>query len=347
LLKGEITVQSSAAEGTTFTVIIPIIKEAFSIEEIIQNKSVKGVVEFQDEITEVDEGNQKDVEDDDAIMEEKDKTILIVEDNFELQLYLEELLSHRYNILIADDGEEGYRFAREFFPDLILSDVMMPKMNGIEMCEELQNDVLTKHIPVMLLTANNSTNSKIMGLESGAIEYISKPFNAKELVLKVHNFIKATENIISDFKKDMLQTPSVAIDKNKEDAFLEKLIETINFNIENPNFKMEELTEILNLSYSSIYRKCMTLTGESLVNLMRILRLKKAAIVIASFKYNIAEAAYVSGFNDPKYFSKCFKKQFGITPIAFKREAKEIGVEACLVKYKLNAMMDIKLDTEK
>jgi len=343
LLKGEISVHSTVSEGTTFKIILPIIKEVFTKEEIVQNITIEDCVAFQDEIDEGDETKEVVV---DTTNTQKEKTILIVEDNFELQLYLEELLSPMYHVIIADDGEEGVRYAKEFFPDLILSDVMMPKKSGIEMCKELQGDVLTKHIPVMLLTANNSTNSKIAGLESGAMEYINKPFNANELVLKVNNFIKATESIISDFKKDVLQIPDVDPGKTKEDTFLENLIEAINFNLENPHFKMEELKDILNLSYSSIYRKCMTLTGESLVNLMRILRLKKSAIVIATYGYNIAEAAYISGFNDPKYFSKCFKNKFGISPVAFKREAQEIGLEECLTKYKLNASMDVRLDIE-
>ncbi len=327
LHRGKIEVVSSASEGTTFTVTIPITKEAYLEEECLANETqtqqkpnLKDVQKPIKPITNTVKHN---------------KTILIVEDNVELQHFLKELLSSMYTIVLAENGNEGYLYAKNNYPDLIISDIMMPELDGIEMCKRLQNDALTKHIPIVILTAKNSTTSKISSLESGAIEFINKPFNTTELVLKIKNIIKSTEHIINNFKKESLQTPEIKITKSNDDIFLENLISAINAKIENPNFRMEELADSLNMSYSVLYRKCQALTGESLIDLVRQMRLKKAAIVIAKYGYSISEAAYVSGFNDPKYFSKCFKKQYGKSPNIFKREASEMGYKKYLESYKL------------
>lgn len=327
LHRGKIEVSSSASEGTTFTITIPIAKDAYLEEERFTNE---------DQTTSPLHVTEKPTPTKTPETEVKfDKTILIVEDNVELQDFLKELLSTTYNVILAENGSEGYKYAKSKLPDLIISDIMMPEVDGIEMCNLLQNDSLTKHIPVIILTAKNSTLSKISSLESGAIEFINKPFNTNELVLKIKNIIKSTEHIISNFRKESLQNPEIKISKSNNDIFLENLIAAINAKIENPNFKMEELADSLNISYSALYRKCQALTGESLIDLVRQIRLKKAAIVIAKYGYSISEAAYVSGFNDPKYFSKCFKKQYGKSPNVFKREANEMGYKAYLELYKL------------
>jgi len=331
LHRGKIDVSSSPMEGTVFTVVLPISEEAYLKDERItitaqkENKPLNTALIPEEKIEELP-------------VNKLEKTILVVEDNVELQLFLKDLLSPLYEIISADNGEEGYELAKTNHPDLILSDIMMPKLDGLEMTKLLQNDVLTKHIPIVLLTAKNTTNSKIIGLQSGAIEFINKPFDTKELLLKLNNIMVSTEHIISKFKKEIISQPAINIDKSQDDVFLENLIAVINSKLENPNFKMEELADALHMSYSVLYRKCNSLTNKSLVDLVRFLRLKKAAIVIAKYGYSVADAAYVSGFNDPKYFSKCFKKNFEKTPNSFKKEAQEMGSEACLKKYKLDVL---------
>ncbi|WP_298265682.1 two-component regulator propeller domain-containing protein [uncultured Lutibacter sp.] len=328
LHRGKIEVNSSTIEGTTFTVTLPITKDAYLEEEriVTEETNTYNIKAIEEEVQNTEKPNNL----------KHHKTILIVEDNFELQHLLKDLFSPIYNVILAENGKEGYYYAKSNHPDIILSDIMMPELDGIEMCTLLQKDKLTKHIPIVLLTAKNSTKSKILGLKSGAIEFINKPFNTNELLLKINNIIKSTEHIISNFKKEVISNPEINIDKSNDDIFLENLIAAINSKIENPNFKMEELAEALNVSYSVLYRKCQALTGEGLVDLVRLLRLKKAAIVIAKYGYSISEAAYISGFNDPKYFSKCFKKHFGKTPNTFKKEALQTGSENYLKKYKLD-----------
>jgi DNA-binding response OmpR family regulator len=262
-------------------------------------------------------------------------TILVVEDNFELQRFLKDLLSKKYNVLLADNGKEGYYLTKNNLPDLIISDIMMPEMDGIELCEQLVKNNLTKHIPIILLTAKNSTQTKITGLQAGAIEYINKPFNSNELLLKVNNILTRNEFIISKYRKELINSPKIKIEQSQDEVFLEGLNSIVNENLSDPNFKVDYLAEKLNMSHSSLYRKCSSLTGLSPVDYIRQQRVKKAAILLTKFGYNISEVAYMVGFNNPKYFSKCFKIQYGKTPKVFCNEAKKNGVNEHLKRHKL------------
>jgi len=332
LHRGKIDVISTPMEGTTFNIVLPITEEAYLEEE--KAITYEKPIETKDIPTKKKSISTTQVT-------RHNKTILIVEDNIELQMFLKDLLLDSYNILLAENGEEGFHYAKNNLPDLILSDITMPIMDGIEMCQMLHKDHLTKHIPVILLTAKNSTKAKIQGLKSGAIEFINKPFNTNELLLKINNITTSTEHIISKFKKEIISNPEININKSHEDVFLENLYAIIKSKIGNPNFRMEELSEELHMSYSVLYRKCHTLTGKSLIDIVRMLRLKKAAIVIAKYGYSISESAYLSGFNDPKYFSKCFKKQFGKTPNTFKKEAAQMGSEEYLKKFQIDDSFSI------
>ena len=329
LHKGKIEVESSPLDGTTFTITFPIHEEAYTDAERI-------TADYEDESTQILLENEI------VPIENLDrnvlkKTILIVEDTLDLQIFLKELLQDYYNIILAENGNEGYHYAKSNIPDLILSDIMMPELDGIEMCKQLQEDGLTKHIPVILLTAKNSTHSKIEGLKSGAIEYINKPFNTNELLLKIQNILIAKDHIISKYRKEVISSPEVPIEKSQDEIFLENLVANINLRIEDADFKIDELAIPLNMSYSSMYRKCQFLTGKSLVDFVRLLRLKKAAILITKQGYTVSEAAFMSGFNDPKYFSKCFKKEFNKTPADFKKEAQKNGVDDYLAKHEVGS----------
>ncbi|TRX51204.1 response regulator [Fulvivirga sp. M361] len=327
LHKGAIEVDSSSLEGTIFTITVPITKSSYRKSEILHSESIEEV-DTKPLAPSIVPPNTKE-------SNRAKKTILIVEDNYYLQEFLKELLAGEYNIILAENGEEGYYYAKNNLPDLILSDVMMPKLNGIQMSEKLQKNQRTMHVPIIFLTAKNSTNSKISGLQSGAIEYIRKPFNTNELLLKVKNIISSHEHIISKYRKEVISNPEVNLDKSQDEVFLENLVSSINSRLDDAGFKMEELADSLNMGYSSLYRKCQSLTGHSLVDFVRLLRLKKAAILITKYGYNISEAAFMSGFNDPKYFSKCFKKEFKKTPASFKKEAQMGDVNFYLKKYEL------------
>ncbi|WP_299672044.1 ATP-binding protein [uncultured Polaribacter sp.] len=313
LHKGNIKVKSSKSEGTTFTIKIPILEEKYTDDEKII--SSKTETEFRENKETAKTSAKK------ALVDSNKKTILIVEDNFELQNFIKELLLEHYNVLQAENGKEGFYYAKNNIPDLIVSDIMMPEMDGIELCEALGKDNLTKHIPVILLTAKNSTQSKITGLKAGAIEYLNKPFNTNELLLKVQNIISTKDSIISKYRKELINRPQIKMEQSQDELFLQNLNEIVNENLNDANFKVDTLAEKLNMSHSSLYRKCSNLTGLSLIDYIRQMRLKKGAIILVKYGYNISEVAYMVGFNNPKYFSKSFKSQFGLSPKEFKTNA--------------------------
>ena len=329
LQRGKIKVKSTPLEGTIFTIKLPISEDAYKDSEKIITD------DFKKSPTLIEVKNHKEKQE----LNLYEKTILIVEDNYDLQTFLKELLDNQYNIILAESGEEGYHYAKSNFPDLILSDIMMPKLDGIEMCNKLQMDHLTKHIPVILITAKNSTNAKIAGLKSGAIEYINKPFNTKELLLKINNIIKSKEHIISKYRKEIISNPEIKLNQSQDEIFLENLTSIINSKLDEANFKIETLAGSLNMSYSSLYRKCQSLTGQTLVDFVRLMRLKKGAVLIIKYGYTISEVAFKVGFNDPKYFSKCFKKLYGKNPKDFADEAKKNGVDEYLKKHQLDQIL--------
>ena len=229
-------------------------------------------------------------------------------------------MSDSYNLILAENGKEGITKAKKDKPDLIISDVMMPVMNGMEMCRLLQKNKATWHIPIIILTAKNSESAKMEGLGLGAVEYIYKPFNFHELLLKVENIIGTRSKALSKQKTDFIASPNEDNNASKDDIFLENLVLQINKELDNSSFKLEELPNSLNMSYSVIYRKCQDITGKTLVDFVRSLRLKKAALLISEKGYNISEAAYMVGYKDPKYFTKCFKEEFGSSPSAYKKK---------------------------
>lgn len=328
LHKGEIKVKSNKKNGTIFTIVIPITEDAYTEDEKIILHEQKELVNrtpplLQNTLSKALETNKS------------SKTILIVEDNIELQNFLKNSLNQQYNILLADNGKEGYLKASKHTVDLIISDVMMPILDGISMCKKLQSNKATQHIPIILLTAKYSTYSKILGLESGAIEYLYKPFNTQELFLKINNILTSKEHIITEYRKGIINTPSVANEKSKDEKFLEELVYAINSKLEDSNLKVEDISKKLNMSYSTLYRKCLAITGKNVSDFIIELRLKKAAILLTKYKHTISDTAFLTGFNDPKYFSKCFKKQFNKTPRKFLKESQLIGVNKLLENYEL------------
>ncbi len=326
---GEIDVFSSLANGSTFIIRLCTDENTFSENEKVLPNSSKQILQSTDE--------EKTI----ALLKElkssykNEHTLLIVEDNIEMQIFLRDVLSNSYNLLIAENGKQGIILAEKHNPDIIISDIMMPIMNGIEMCKALQKKKSTSHIPIIMLTAKNSSKTKITGLTSGAIEYIQKPFNFHELLLKVNNLITTKEKILSKYRTDTITTLDKVSIKSKDDIFMENLVGELNTQLENPNFKLESLSKTLGMSYSVIYRKCQDITGKTLVDFLRSLKLKRAAILIIEHQYNISEAAFMVGYKDSKYFTKCFKEEFGVPPAFIKKEVKNRETKDLLKQYDL------------
>ncbi|NKI27521.1 response regulator [Arenibacter sp. 6A1] len=329
---GKIDVQSSADTGTCFKVTLPTKESTFTEEEKIR-VTQKNIVnqELTGEWTPNVKANQIY-----KVNDKKSHTILIVEDNIDMQIFLKNILEQEYHLLIAENGEQGMAIAERNSPDLIVSDIMMPKMDGINMSEKLQKQKSTGHIPIILMTAENTDNIKIKALNSGAVQFIKKPFDYHELLLKVKNLIISRQKILSKLKMDLVNIPNKNMILSKDEIFMQNLTKEVCENIENPDFKLEELSKLMNMSYSAIYRNCQDITGKTLIEFVRNQRLKKAAILILEQGYNISEASFMSGYKSSKYFTKCFKEEYGISPASLKREAKSIGLETTMKRYKFN-----------
>jgi len=316
---GEIKVASSSENGTCFTVVLSTSETVFSEDEKI---SPEAILENSLKVFNDIENYEIDLIPTFSGSKEKSHTLLIVEDNVEMQIFLKDVFKNNYHLLLAENGKEGIKLAERNNPDLIISDLMMPLMDGIEMCKYLQKNKATQHIPVILLTAKNSFKSKLSGLESGAVAYIEKPFNFHELILKVNNIISTREKTVSKYKTDLISSPQKIDAKSKDELFMEELVAELNKQVENTDYKLEDLPSTLNMSYSAIYRRCHDITGKTLVEFLRSLRLNKAAILIKEQGYNISEAGFMVGYKDTKYFAKCFKDEFGKSPGSLKRNTK-------------------------
>lgn len=258
------------------------------------------------------------------IAEDSHARILIVEDNKELAEFIRDCLGESYQVYFSANGSQGLNDAQEIMPDIIVSDVMMPVMDGFEFTSHLKNDIRTSHIPVILLTAKTSQESRIEGLSAGADDYLIKPFQPKELQLRVHNLL-ALQRRQQDYVRSQL-TPRVIAETSEEnigdgtvkDLFLKKIHDLIEEHLDDPLFGVDQIIQKMDMSRASIYRKVKSVTGMSIGEILRNYRLKKS-IEFLSQGNNSSETAYMSGFGSPAYFTKCFREVYGITPGEFVR----------------------------
>ncbi|MEO9872310.1 two-component regulator propeller domain-containing protein [Ekhidna sp.] len=243
--------------------------------------------------------------------------VLIVDDNEDIRLFISEHFISDYKILEAEDGEKALKIAKQEIPDIIISDVMMPKMDGYELCKELKLDAKTCHIPFIILTAKASGDSALKGFELGADNYVTKPFNPKLLELRVRNILQSRENLKSqllDVDNKIQLEPSEVKVVSRDKEFLNQLIVFIEANMSNSDLNIDDVCKEMGLSRTQLYRKLKALVGQSANELIRSIRLKRAAQLIKSNEMTISEITYEVGFNDLQYFRFCFKKQFGVNP---------------------------------
>lgn len=244
--------------------------------------------------------------------------VLLVEDNDEIIDYIQHILGHQYSLIIARNGKEGLERVSEIQPDLIITDLMMPEMDGIEMTARLKNEFATSHIPVIMLTAKSQIEDQIQGIETGAEAYILKPFNADYLLAVISTILRQREIVIRKFrdKKD-ITNGSLKL-TTKDEQFMNDITRIIEENYTDPSFNVEKLVEKSTVGRTVMYNKLKGLTGSSPVEFLREMRLRNASNLLIDSGYNVSEVGYMSGFNDIKYFSKCFKAHFGITPSEYK-----------------------------
>jgi DNA-binding response OmpR family regulator len=250
------------------------------------------------------------------------ETVLIVDDNADIRAYLRTILQDRYQVNEAVDGQQGLTVANEIVPDLIVSDVMMPVMNGLEFCQRIKGSTATSHIPVILLTARALSKHQIEGYESGADAYITKPFAADLLLARISNLLKNRVLLKGLFgsaepKREAPDSnaaaPSTA-EPGREDAFMQKFRDFVERNMTDSDLSVETIGAELGLSRVQLYRKVKALTGQSPVELLRSARLQRGRQLLQSTDKTVSEVAYEVGFSAPSYFTKCFKDEYGISP---------------------------------
>lgn len=322
--KGGIDIQSLLHEGTTCTFHIPISKDSYSKNSIIDSQLKHYDFEFTkneiENIKENDIGNIKELVT--KVHTEGTPTILIVEDNKELQNYLFNFFNNSYIILTADDGEEGLAIALKQSPNLIISDLMMPKMDGIEMCKKIKSDIRTSHIPVIILTAKAGLENEKESLETGADEFVLKPFNSEILKLRIENILRTKQQWIQKFKGSSSTETFKKLSNKLDQEFLEKCINLVKMNIENSEFSVEKFSVEMAMSRSALFKKIKSISGLSTSEFIRTIRLKRAIKFLKSGRYSITEIVFMVGFSDPKYFRTCFKKQFGKNPNEYLKSLK-------------------------
>ncbi|MCU0344911.1 MAG: ATP-binding protein, partial [Ignavibacterium sp.] len=316
LHKGKIEVESEEEKGTTFVVSLPLGKAHLKPEEIVEEKTETEVQTTKEDFEPVTEAaNRKDRTDFDVLIDTEKPLLLIVEDNSDVRKYIISHLEKNYRIQEAVDGEDGLKEAFNHIPDLIISDVMMPKMDGFELCNKLKTDERTSHIPIIMLTAKATSQDKISGYETGADDYIMKPFDAAELKVRIKNLIEIRRRLQEKFTKADFVIKRGEIKINRlDEKFIEKLMNIIEKHISEENFTIEEFESEIAMSKSQIYRKLKALTGKSPSRFVRSVRLSKARKMILEKQTTISEIAYSTGFGSPAYFTRCFKEEYGYSP---------------------------------
>ena len=309
LHEGKIDVNSSPAEGTCFTVLLH--AKADQIKFQTQAVHVNGKNNSQSQI------GQEELDIPFDSIEEK-QIVLVIEDNAELRSFIVEQLRDEYRVLEAVNGRHGLNVATDQVPDIIITDLMMPQMDGSQFTEELRQQRETSHIPVIMLTARASTEDKIEGLMTGVDAYVTKPFSVKELQVRVHTLLNQRKKLRERFKTATVIKPSSVSDSEIDQTFLELAIQAVEKNIGNEEFRVDELAEIMNMSVSQLNRKLNALVDQPAGSFIRSMRLQLAADLLKETQKNVAEICYIVGFSDQSYFSRAFKKQFGKSPTAYR-----------------------------
>jgi DNA-binding response OmpR family regulator len=319
LHQGTIRVHSEPGKGASFVVRIPVAKKLFTEEQLIVDSS-DGVWDelvpshthlTDDRITQAGHG---------ALFENRD-AILVADDHADLREFISGTLQRNgYAVLTASDGKEAADLAVKFVPSLVLSDLMMPRMDGIMLTKRLKEDERTSHIPVILLTAKNEQQSKVDGWKTGADDYLIKPFSPDELLARISNLIEQRKRLSRKFGERMLALPAQARIQSLDDKFLARAHNVVESNLEDYTFTVERMAEEMNLSRTQLLRKLKALTDLSPSDFIKDIRLKRAAHLIQHKADTITQIGYAVGFNDQSYFTKCFKKQFGVSPSEFALE---------------------------
>jgi YesN/AraC family two-component response regulator len=310
---GDILVESEPGNGSSFIIHLPVNMQE---DNAMLSEIIKPAADTQKAVKHV-------------LDPEKKPVVLLIEDNDDLRFYLKDNLKHNFNIIEAINGKEGWQKALALHPNLIVSDVTMPEMNGLDLCKKIRSDSRTAHIPIILLTALSEEEDQLIGLTNGANDYISKPFNFEILLSKISGLLAMQQTFKKTYQKQMeIQVQDLNI-VSEDEKFLKNVFDCIEKNIINHNFSVEELSSQMALSRVSLYKRLLALTGKTPVDCIRTVRLKRAIQLLEKSQLNIANVAYEVGFNNPTYFSKVFKDEYGMVPSDYvaniRKKAKELS----------------------
>jgi len=324
LLHGEISVVSESGKGSTFSVKLPLGKEHLKESEyVVVKSSPEFIVPDVDQLSDHSQPKDRVVKEIIPNQPTKKPFILIVEDNADIRTQLYDNLSQDLCILEAIDGVAGLKKAVEFMPDLILTDLMMPRMDGIELCRQLKNDERTSHIPIIMLTAKATVEDKISGFQTGADDYIPKPFHMPELKARVANLIESRRMLRERFSREVTLEPKDITITSVDEKFLKRAIEIVENHIGDEKFDLPEFRKGMNMSRSTLFRKLYALTNQSPTEFIRIVRLKRAASLLKQGFGNVSEVALEVGFSNPSYFTRCFKKMYSVSPVDYMKEEQQ------------------------
>lgn len=314
---GSITYESEVSKGTKFKLMLPVgvtetDKTTVLEEQVDSSVFFKEIMDEQ--LGENDPGENEKQEMPDTELTSEKKSMLVVEDNKEISGYIKQVFKSEYLVYGADDGETGYKMILEIMPDIIISDVMMPGMSGIELCNKVKENPELNHIPVILLTASTSPEIKLKGIEGGADDYISKPFETEVLMARVKGILKTRNNLQKYFFNEItLKSNNLKISQEYKD-FLQKCLTIVEKHLNDNDFNIKTLAGEIGMSHSNLYRKIKSISGQSANGFIRVIRLRKAAEIMLTTDCTVYEVAYKVGFNDLKYFREQFSKLFGVNP---------------------------------
>jgi signal transduction histidine kinase/ligand-binding sensor domain-containing protein/DNA-binding response OmpR family regulator len=312
LHKGNIKLASEKGKGSTFSVILPLGNDHFPVDKSDEGSEVNVVA------TRASENEDRAYE---LYLRSNKPLILIVEDNIDMIDFITLSLREKFNFIVAENGEDGLAKTHRLMPALIISDIMMPVMDGLEFCKRIKQDTKTSHIPIILLTAKSLTSQKIEGIKMGADIYMTKPFEIELLEAHVDHLLERQTELAQYFKHELITQPiSATAGENEDDRFLKKVMNTIEVNIANPEFSVELLSEEMGMSSTHLYRKLKSLTHLSANEIIKKYRIKKASLLLKNKEGNISEIMYEVGFSNLSYFSKCFKTEFGLTPKEYQQK---------------------------
>ncbi|PTB95218.1 hypothetical protein C9994_11475 [Marivirga lumbricoides] len=318
---GNIFVQSVPGEGSTFEIQFPCLKNYYSFNELSEKLDDEVNITQQVEILKNeflnDYSEEESMPEVSSVFERTRATILIVEDNTDLRKFIAHRFDKTYEVIEAPNGSVGIDLAFKHWPDLVISDVMMPEIGGLELCATLKNNLATSHIPIILLTAKSEVENQIEGLQTGADEYLAKPFNFELLEARVINLIESRKELrkkfleVSDFRiNDATTNP-------KDEKFLKHAIKIVEENMEESLFGVKQFVDTMGISRSLLHKKLKKLTDQSAAEFINHLRMKRAKQLLKEGELNVSEVAYAVGYNDPKYFTRLFNKYFGKSPKDF------------------------------